>query len=124
MKENKNTKRLESDFGPLRIIVEGRGGATGKTTVQLIIADALRKLGLEVDCVDTSWGIDRPRQFESMIASHFATLHPVPLIPLKVTIDVKRSNERAWRNRILREAEKKHLHKKSSHQKRKLSANA
>lgn len=65
--EGQNSDKLEAEsalrdaacspFGPLRIVVSGNYGPSGKTRAQLIIAKALRDAGYSVTCQDTACGV-------------------------------------------------------------------
>lgn len=65
--EGQNSDKLEAEsalrgaacspFGPLRIVVSGAYGPSGKTRAQMIIAKALRDAGYFVTCQDTACGV-------------------------------------------------------------------
>lgn len=78
-----------SPFGPLRIVVSGAYGPSGKTRAQLIIAKALRDAGYSVTCQDTACGVSakhwqrRVGRFHEDVGKTY---------PCEVLIDVENAN--------------------------------
>lgn len=73
-------------YGPLRITIEGPFGPSGKTTVQLIIRDALMGHGFTVDCHDGEH--TGPKDFEKRVGRFHAkeTRSIGSLTPIKIDL--------------------------------------
>lgn len=59
-------------FGPLNVTITGPDGPSGKTTLQVIVARALREAGYEVECTDTANDVFTDRHWQRMVGKFHA----------------------------------------------------
>lgn len=71
--------------GGIDITVQGGEGPTGKTTVQMIIANALQAAGYTVKCSDDAFHPGRRVNFQKMVGQYHAK-PPAPLLPQEIRI--------------------------------------
>ena len=87
-----NCLHSKMTFGPLRVLVIGDAGPSGKTTLQVILSSALRKAGYDVSCIDTENEILTNSDWERLIGRHHQQIG-LEIKSTKVEIDISTNND-------------------------------